>query len=323
VEVLVTGGSGVVGGAVLRHLVAAGHRVRGLSRSTPSDGVIVGLGAQPVRGDILDREAVRSAVEGVEIVFHVAGVNEMCSPDPARMIRANVEGSLAVVAAARDAGVARVVYTSSAAALGEEAGTVGSETSPHRGWYLSDYERSKHLAEQAVMAETGIEVVAVNPSSVQGPGRATGTGKLILDLARGSLPALVDTRISIVDIDDCARGHLLAAVHGRPGERYVLNSFTVGIREAVTLLEETLGRPVRVRFLPGPVAAMGAALVEAAFRLGRRRPPLCREMVRTIRHGHAYDGSKAAGELGLEYTSARALLGKLVAWFESEGLIDG
>jgi dihydroflavonol-4-reductase len=228
-----------------------------------------------------------------------------------------------VVRAARAAGVGRLVHTSSAAALGEPAGTVGSESSPHRGWYLSGYERSKHLSESVVLTEGhDLDVVVVNPSSVQGPGRATGTGKLILDLVRGRLPFLVESSISIVDIDDCARGHLLAAERGRSGERYVLNSFSLGTRQAVELLEEVLGRPLPVRYLPGLIAGAGAGLVEAAFRSVGRRPPVCREMVRTLRHGHTYDGSKAVRELGLTYTSPEDTLRRMIEWFMSRGLLE-
>ncbi len=319
--VFLTGGSGVVGAAVLRHLVNAGEEVRALSRSGSSDQGIERLGGTPVRGDVFSD--LSGAMAGCEVVYHVAGVNEMCSTDSSAMTMVNVDGSLSVLRSADRAGIPRMVYTSSAAALGEVGGTVGSESSPHRGHYLSRYERSKHLAELAILAEgTDVEVISVNPSSVQGPGRATGTGKLILDLVRGRLPALVDTSLSIVAIDDCARGHLLAAEHGRAGERYVLNSFSIDMREAVGLLEACLGRRVRVRYIPGTMAQMAAASVEWVFRMVRRRPPLCREMVGTMLHGHRYDGTKAERELGLSYTSAPDLLAGLVDWYRQEGLID-
>lgn len=320
--VLITGGSGVVGGAIIRHLVADGVQVHSLSRTPATDGLLAAIGSHPVRGDILDRRSLDAVLDGVDVVYHVAGVNQMCLSDSTPMVTANVEGSLNVIRAARSAGVRRVVYTSSAAALGEARGVVGTETVPHRGWYLSEYERSKHLAELAVMAETGIEIVSVNPSSVQGPGRATGTGKIILDLVRGKLPFLIDTRLSIVDIDDCARGHIAAASRGLPGERYILNSFSMTMPQAVEVLESALGRELPVRLLPGWMASVGGAAIEGVARLARRHPPVCREMVRTLRHGHTYDGSKAELRLGLSYTGAADLLGRLVAWFRSEGLID-
>lgn len=320
---LVTGGSGVVGAAVIRHLLDRGGSVRALARSEAAAGSLERMGADPVAGDIADRGSLETVMRGVDLVYHVAGLNVMCPTDPAELERVNVGGSVNVVEAAVSAGVRRIVYTSSAAAIGEEAGTVGREDSPHRGWYLSHYERSKHLAEQAVFsaADGRVEVVSVNPSSVQGPGRATGTGKLILDLVTGRLPALVDTRFSIVDIDDCARGHLLAADRGEPGRRYLLNSFTLTAREAVELLEEVLGRQVRVRWAPGWAATAGATLVEGVARVRGRQPVVCREMVRTLRHGHAYDGSLAVSALGIDYTSPRALLQRLIAWFRTEGLL--
>lgn len=321
-SVVVTGGSGVVGGAVVRHLIAAGRSVRALSRGEASDEALRTLGARPVRGDITMPETLGPAFEDADVVYHAAGLNTMCPLDPGALELVNVEGSVAVVRAAAAAGVRRIVYTSSAASIGEPAGTVGSEATVHRGSYLSHYERSKHLAEMAVFDAAGaVEVVSVNPSSVQGPGRATGTGGLILDLIRGRLPGLVDTRLSVVDIDDCARGHLLAEVKGAPGERYILNSFTMTMREAVSVLEGVLGREVSVRWVPGWVASVGVLPVEGVARLRGRRPRMCREMVRTMRHGHAYDGSRATTALGLEYTTAHDLLGRLVGWFRSEGLL--
>lgn len=321
-RVVVTGGSGVVGSAVVRHLVESGTVPRALVRSQASREKLGRMGAEPVEGDILDPARLEAVFRGAEVVYHVAGRNEMCPRNPDLLYRVNVEGTANVVRAAEAAGVRRIVYTSSAATIGEAPGTIGREDSPHRGWFLSHYERSKHLAEDtARRTARGVELIVVNPSSVQGPGRATGTGKLILDLVNGKLPVLVDTRLSIVDVDDCARGHLLAAERGKPGERYLLNSFTLPIREAVALLEEVVDRPLRVRYLPGWAALVAAGAVEGLARLAGKHPPVCREMVRTVLHGHAYDGSKATRELGLEYTPAEVTIGRLVEWFRTEGLL--
>ena len=321
-RVFVTGASGVVGGAVLRRLVAEGNEIRALSRTARTDVILEASGAEPVRGDVLDPASLAPAVAGAEVVFHIAGVNEMCGRHPEHMVRVNVGGSVNVVDAARRAGCRRVVYTSSAAALGERVGTVGSETSPHRGWYLSEYERSKHLAERAVMALEGIEIVTVNPSSVQGPGRATGTGKIVLDIARGKLPFVVDTTISIVDIDDCAEGHVAAATRGNPGERYVLNSFTITLREALAMLERHLGRSLRVRYLPRSAMSLAGVVGELHGRVTRRPAPICLEMARTVLHGHRYDGSLAAQALSIAYTTPEGVLERLVAWYRTEGMLE-
>jgi dihydroflavonol-4-reductase len=293
-----------------------------LARSHGAAATIEGEGARVVVGDILDRATLGSLVDRADWVFHVAGVNEMCPKDPAHMDRVNIEGTANVLAACQVARVGRLIHTSSAAAIGERQGAVGTEISPHRGSFLSRYERSKHQAEQLVLAEAGaLDVVVVNPSSVQGPGRATGTGKLLLDMLNGRLPFLVDTTVSIVDIDDCARGHLLAASNGVSGQRYLLSGASVGIIDAVALLSEVTGRTLRPRYLPGWVAAAGAGVVEFGSRVLGRQPKLCREMVRVMRAGHVYDGSRATRELGLQYRPLQLTIRRAVEWFETEGLL--
>lgn len=321
---LVTGGSGVVGRALVRRLVADGRRVVALARSEGSRRVLLELGAEPVTGDVLDLGSVTAAARGCETVFHVAGVNAMCLRDPRPMLRTNVVGSATVVRAAAAAGVGRVVVTSSASAIGEAHGTIGREDSVHRGSYLSDYERSKHLAERAAFdaaAGVGIDVVAVNPSSVQGPGRATGSARLLLDVVGGRLPVLVDTPISIVDIGDCAEGHVLAETRGAPGERYLLSGATFTTREAVELLRRTWGLPRRVRFAPAWVARAAGAAIGGVARLAGRDAPVCAESVRTLLHGHRYDGSRATRELGLAYTPLEETVRRTLEWCAERGLV--
>ncbi len=322
-KVAVTGGSGVVGAAVVRHLVDDGQEVRALARSVESSAQLDRMGASVVHGDVLDRSALDRLVKGTERVFHVAGVNELCPRDPSLMWRVNVDGSLAVLAAAARADVRRLVHTSSAVTIGEDQGTVGLETSKHRGHFLSEYERSKTVAERLVFdSALGIDVVAVNPSSVQGPGRSSGTGALLLAAAQGKLPLLVDATISLVDIDDCARGHLLAADHGQPGERYILSGGTLTIRAAVRALDRALGRRGPTRFLKPPAITALAPVVDACFRALGRQSPLCLESARVLLHGHRYDGSRATRDLGLEYATVEETLGRTVEWFRSEGFLD-
>jgi dihydroflavonol-4-reductase len=219
-----------------------------------------------------------------------------------------------------------VVHTSSAATIGEAPGTVGTEHSPHRGWYLSTYERTKTEGERAALAaarELDVDVVCVNPSSVQGPGRATGTARFLLAALDGRLKLFVPTTVSLVDIADCVEGHLLAAEHGARGERYLLSGVTMSVAEALALAASVAGVQTRPRLVPRGVATVAAGAIERAFRLARRPPPVCREMVRTLLHGHRYDGSRAQRELGLRYTDPRETLARTVAWARSEGLIRG
>jgi dihydroflavonol-4-reductase len=216
------------------------------------------------------------------------------------------------------------VYTSSASAIGEHRGTIGSEESEHRGSYLSHYERSKHLAERRVLAlagDLGVDVVCVNPSSVQGPGRTGGSARLLIDAVNGRLPALVDTTISLVDIGDCTEGHVLAETGGSPLGRYVLSGATVTTRDAVELLRRVWGRPRRVRWIPASLARAGGTGVEFAGRLLRRDVPVCREAVRTLLHGHRYDGSKAERDLGLRYTPLEETIERTLSWYAERGLV--
>jgi dihydroflavonol-4-reductase len=240
------------------------------------------------------------------------------------MRRVNVDGAAVAVRAAARAGVPRLVHTSSAATIGEPPGTVGREDTPHRGWYLSTYERTKTEGERAVLAaaeEAGQDVVLVNPSSVQGPGRAGGTGRFLLAFLDGRLKVFVPTNVSLVDIADCIEGHLLAAERGASGERYLLNGMALPITDALELASDVVGVERTARLLPRPVASVAATVAERGFKLAGRHPPVCREMVRTLLHGHRYDGSRAERELGLRYTDPRETVRRTVEWARGAGLL--
>ena len=322
--VFVTGGSGFVGGALIDRLVADGRPVRALARSDAARRRVEELGAIPVAGDVLDADGLVQAMRGCSTVFHAAGMSRICVRDPLPMLRTNVQGSANVVRAAARDGMGRVVYTSSAAAIGERRGTVGREDSPHRGSYLSSYERSKHLAERRVLALAGeldVDLVCVNPSSVQGPGRTRGSAQLLMRLADGRVPALVETTLSVIDVDDCTHGHLLAEEHGVRGERYLLSGAALTAHEALALLRRVTGRPERVRFLPSRIASAAAATIEGAARLLHRETPVCRDAVRTLLHGHRYDGSRATRDLGLIYRPIEDTVERTLRWYAERGLI--
>ena len=321
-KVAITGGSGVVGRSLVSHLVSNGFDVVATSRGVAADEMLSGLGASPVRATLSDHEALVAAFADAERVFHVAGLNAMCVDDPVPMWEANIDGTLNVAEAAVEAGAERLIYTSSAAVLGERRGVTGDEDSEHRGSFLSRYEESKYLAEHALLeSDPEIDVVIVNPSSVQGPGRATGTGELILDVVNGRLRVLPDTALSLVDIDDCARGHLMAAEHGSDRSRYLLNSFTMTTREAVDMISDVLGERLNVTFVP-PWLVRPAGPVADFLRWLRLPVPFCGEMIATVAHGHRYDGSRATRELGIEYSDPQPFMQRLVDWFRSEGLTD-
>jgi dihydroflavonol-4-reductase len=324
-RVFITGATGVVGTDLLGRLLERGDDVVALARSDAAARTLDARGVRVQRGDINDEQAMSDGMQGCDLAFHVGGINKFCVADPGPMLHANVDGAIAAVTAAKRAGVPRLVMTSSAATLGEAHGVIANEwTTPHRGFYLSNYERSKTLGERAAMRtarEIGQDVVYVNPSSVQGPGRAGGTGKFFLAFVDGRLKVFVDTYVSLVDIQDCSSGHLLAAQHGVAGERYLLSGIDMSITQALTLAADVAGVERKPRLAPRPLAMLAASAAEYGFRALGKHPPVCREMVRTLLHGHRYDGSRAQRELGLVYTPARETLQRTIDWARAEGLL--
>jgi dihydroflavonol-4-reductase len=315
----------VIGTALSGALLARGDEVVGLARSEQSAQALRDRGAQALRADALDEDALAAGMKGCTLVFNVAGINSLCVDDLRPMERVNVEGPVVAIRAAKRAGVSRLIHTSSAATIGEPPGSVGTELTPHRGWYLSAYERTKTEGERAAVRaahELDLDLVCVNPSSVQGPGRAGGTARFLLAFLDGRLRVFVQTNVSLVDIADCVEGHLLAAEHGAAGERYLLSGIALTMTEALALAREVAGVRTAPRMVPRGLAIAAAEIVERSCRLVRRRPPVCREMVRTLLHGHRYDGSRATRELGLRYTEPRETLRRTVEWARSEGLLQ-
>ena len=323
-RVFVTGGSGLLGTALIAALIERGDQVVALARSEASAAKLAAWGVEVQRGEINDEQQLVSAMAGCDLAFNVAGINKFCVSDPAEMMRANIDGAVAAVRAAHGAGVPRIVHTSSAATLGEAPGVVANEWTPSRGWYLSKYEESKTLGERAAVeaaAALGQDLVCVNPSSVQGPGRAGGTGRFLIAFLDGRLKVFVDTWVSLVDIQDCVAGHLLAAERGASGERYVLNGIRMRVTDLLELAADVAGVTTAPHLLPRRAATLGGAATELVFRARGKHPPVCREMVRTLLHGHRYDGSRAERELGLTYTPPRETLRRTVDWARAEGLL--
>ena len=324
-RVFVTGGSGFVGGALIERLRDRGDEVVGLARSDTAARTLGERGAEVVRGNVLDEASMAAGMQGCEMAFHVAGLNSHCPKDPSVMMNVNVEGPQNAVRAAAAAGIQRLVLTSSAASVGEPEGTVGTEDTPHRGSYLSVYDRSKHEGEQAAFAAAaheGVDLVAVNPSSVQGPGRTHGTGAILIAYLNGKLPAFLDVPVSIVDIDDCVQGHLLAAERGASGARYVLNGATIPSTRALEIVGHVAGVEHKVRMIPPPVARAAAAASDGVYKMKEGTSPLCAARVRTLLHGHRYDASLSERELGLTYTPVEDTFARIVEWAKVQGLVE-
>jgi dihydroflavonol-4-reductase len=318
---LITGATGFVGGLLASRLVADGRPVRALVRHLGDRERLPDPRVELAIGNLDDEESLVRAADGCEVVYHVAGMNQLCLADPAPLYRVNVEGTRRMLEAARRAGVRRVVHTSSAATLGGDGSSFMDETSGPPAEFTSHYARSKFEGEQVALGFDGVEVVVVNPSSVQGPGRTTGTAAVFIGYLNGKLPFDLPARFGICYTEDCVNGHLLAEAKGRPGRRYILNTDTLTNSEAIDLIAVISGLVDRPRTLPLPVAMGVAGVAEAVARLRGRQPKLCRETIRTMGHPHLYDGSRAARELGLRYTPIRQALEATVRWYVEQGLV--
>jgi dihydroflavonol-4-reductase len=321
---LITGATGFVGAAVARTLLARGHRLRALARPGGNLANLAGLDIEIAQGDLLDHASLRQAVRGARYVFHVAADYRLWVPDPAAMRRANVDGTVALLKAAQQAGAERIVYCSSVAALGlTEDGTPADETTPiHPA--IGHYKQSKRDAEQAVLAliqDQALPCVIVNPSTPIGPRdiKPTPTGKMIADAAAGRMPAYLDTGLNVVHVDDVAEGHALALERGRIGERYILGGTDMAMAEILAMVNDIVGRRARPIRLRAPMLwplAVGSEWAARAFRI---EPMVTRDHLRMARHKMFFSSAKAAAELGYSYRPARQAIKDAITWFRDHG----
>jgi dihydroflavonol-4-reductase len=324
-DALVTGGTGFVGANVVRELLAAGATVRVLARPRGDRRVLEGLPVEIAEGDLTEPATLARALAGVRTLFHVAADYRLWAPEPAALYRTNVEGTRALLAAAAEAGVARVVYTSTVGALGIPGnGVPGTEDTPvSLADMVGHYKRSKFLAEQVALAFAGrgLPLVVVNPSAPVGAWdvKPTPTGQMIVDFLRGRMLGTLDTGLNVVHVRDVARGHLLAAERGRVGERYVLGHENLSLAAILDVLADLTGRPAPRLRVPYAVAWCGAACLEGVARMTGRPPAVALTAVRMARKRMFFSPAKAVRELGLPQTGARAALAEAVRWFVEHG----
>lgn len=328
-KALVTGTSGFVGSAVARRLATGGHDVRALMRPTSDRRNIAGLDIEVAEGDLMRPETLAAAVQGCDAVFHVAADYRLWVPDGgASMYRANVDGTRALVRAATEAGVPRFVYTSSVAVLKILPGRVPADETAFAtvGDMVSHYKKSKFLAEEEVrrlVAEEGAPVVIVNPSAPFGPRdiKPTPTGRIVLDAARGKMPAYLDTGLNAVHVDDVAEGHLLAWEKGKIGERYILGGENMALRDIIAAVTDYVGRPgPRFRVPRRPLYPIAWGL-EAFGRLTGREPPVTVDALRMAAKHMYYSSDRAKAELGYAPRPAVEALTDAVDWYREKGYL--
>jgi dihydroflavonol-4-reductase len=325
-KTLVTGGTGFVGANVIRALLNRGAEVRALVRPRSDTRNLDRLEVELVAGDLRDRHSLEAALDGCDTLYHVAAMYALWAENPREIYESNVTGTVNILEAAMQAGVQRIVYTSSVATIGlPKDGTPGTESVPLSPEDLvSDYKRSKYLAEQEVLkyAQRGLPVVIVNPSFPVGAWdvKPTPSGQLIVNFLRGKIPAYVDTGLNVIDVEDVALGHVIAAERGRIGERYILGHANLTLPELFQLLEQVSGRRAPRFRLPYGVAYLAACVSEGMARTITHKPPFVTLAgVKLSRKRMFFDASKAVQELGLPQTPAVEALSKAVQWFREHG----
>ena len=324
----VTGATGFLGSHVARVLSEGGAELRLLVRPTSSLKNLQGLKAETATGDLRDPASLEKAMSGCDTVFHVAADYRLWVRDPGEMYRSNVDGTRAILEAARKNNVRRVVYTSSVATIGfRKDGRPADEDSPVSvADMIGHYKRSKFMAEQIAMeaGRSGLHVVTVNPTTPIGEQdvKPTPTGRIVVDFLKRKFPAYVETGLNLVDVRECARGHVAALEKGRTGERYILGGEDLTLKQILDKLGAITGLPSPKVKLPYLFAFAAGVVDEAITGMLLRREP--RATVDTVRMGKKEmfaSSAKAEKELGWKIVPVENALRRAVEWFQANGYV--
>ncbi len=323
---LVTGAAGFLGSHVARQLVARGETVRVLVRASSSNRAISDLPLEYVTGDLRDAASLDRAMAGVQRVYHVAADYRLWAKRTKDIYDSNVGGTKNLLAAAKRAGVEQMIYTSTVATIAVDRPELPNEfTDAKLQEMVGHYKRSKWMAEREVLqaAKEGLPVIVAMPTTPVGPWdwKPTPTGKIILDFLNGKMPGYVETGLNFVGVEECAAGHLLAAEHGKVGERYLLGAENLTLKGLLDLLAKITGLRAPAMKIPHGVA-LGVAYVESAFsRLVGKEPQIPVEGVKIARHKMFVDASRAQRELGFQPGSVAAALERAVRWYRGNGYV--
>jgi len=323
---LVTGANGFVGSAVVRCLLAASHEVRGLVRSGSDRRNLETLPVEIAEGDLRDSASLKQAVTGCDNLFHVAADYRLWIPDPHIMYDINVKGTEALILAAAETGMKRIIYTSSVATLGlKRDGTpANEETSSSLETMTGHYKRSKFLAEHAVKKLTDehkLPLVIVNPSTPIGPRdiRPTPTGRIVLDTLCGRMPAYSDVGLNVVHVDDVAQGHILAYKHGKPGERYILGGENMTLLQILQTIDGITGKKTKRLYLPLKLMLPVAWMMEKIAMITDIEPRATVDSIRMAKTRMFYSSEKAMRELGYQFRPAIEAIKDAVIWYQENG----
>jgi len=327
-KTFITGATGFIGASIVRELLKDGREVRALVRKGSDTSNLTGLDVEFWQGDLRDHAGLKQGLKGCDVLYHAAADYRLWARDPAEMYRINVDGTTAILEAALDNTLSRVVYTSSVGTLGNPGdGTPGNEdTQVSLADMVGHYKKSKFLAERAAekFVARGLPLVIVNPSTPVGPLdiRPTPTGKIIVDFLNRKMPAYLDTGLNIIAVEDCARGHVLAEQKGAIGRKYILGNANLTLRDIFAILAETTGLSAPKWRLPYTPILLAAYINEGFSKITGREPLIPLAGVQMAAKFMYFDPSRALRELGLPRTPVREALQRAVEWFRQNGYVS-
>ncbi len=326
-KTLVTGANGFIGATIVRELVKDGEDVRVLVRKNSDIRSIDDLKVEKAYGDIRDSESMNSALKDCDTLYHVAALFAHWVPDKKLIYDVNVEGTKVTLQAALQQKVKKVVYTSSNVSIGSHGkDSLVTEDAEFNGWDLGDhYTLSKYYGELEAkkFVEKGLPIVIVNPTMVVGARdlKPTPSGEMIIDIANRATPGYIDGGTNVIDVEDVARGHILAAKKGRIGERYLFGNVNISVRDYFNLIAEVAGVEPPKYKIPYPVAIFTGYLFEFISSITKKMPVTTASVVRIGSRYESYNCSKAINELGLPQTPIKVAVEKAYKWFKDNGYI--
>jgi dihydroflavonol-4-reductase len=324
---VVTGGTGFVGGHLVKRLIRDGVSVKALVRDSSKADELKKLGVELVTGDTTDKASLQGVMRGCDVVYHLGNVARWWLPDKSTYYKINVEGTKNILFEALKEKVKKVIYTSSLAAIRQPKGGIATEETVHKRDFESHYGRSKFLAEKEALKiykEHGLPVTILNPGVVIGPGDLKTFGRIIIELLSGKLKAMLfeDSVIPLVYIDDTVEGHILAAEKGKIGERYILVGDNIKVGDVFKLISEIAGVPLPEKRISTSVIKIIAYISGAKSFFTGKPPKFAVDGVRAMEIGAAGSNRKAREELGLNFTPLEEALRKTIDWYRENGYVS-
>lgn len=323
---LVLGATGFVGSAVMRELLKDGNEVKVVLRKNSNTSNIDPYDVERVFADMTDTDSMKKALAGCDTLYITAAYFAHWTPTPRKLYEVNVGGTKATLQAALEMGTEKVVYTSTNNTIGAHGAPPVDENEDFNQWDIDDdYSKSKYLAEVEAYkyGARGVPIVIVNPTFVIGTHdiRPTPSGRMIIDVASGKEDLYMDARTNIIDVDDVARGEILAAQKGRIGERYILGNTNVNIPEFYSLIAEIAGvKAPRIK-VPYPLALLAGHIFTTQAAITGKQPFVTAGEVKIGHRGEWYDCSKAFNELGMPRTPLPETIKKAITWFRENGYL--